>query len=58
MLFISIDIAVKLNIPIVLNRAIPKRTRTNNKKIKNVLPPKESFKIEKTTFSCLGSKVF
>ena len=54
----SIDIAVNLNIPIILTEQYPKGLGQTLKKIKNVLPPKESFRIEKTTFSCLGSKCF
>ena len=53
-----IDIAVNLNIPIILTEQYPEGLGQTLKKIKNVLPPKESFRIEKTTFSCLGSKCF
>ncbi len=53
-----IDIALNLKIPIVLTEQYPKGLGETVKKIKDNLIKKKIYKIQKTTFSCLGSKCF
>ena len=52
-----IDIAKNLEIPILITEQYPKGLGDTFKDIKKNLP-KKNHKIEKTTFSCFGSKYF
>ena len=52
-----IDIAKNLEIPILITEQYPKGLGDKFKDIKKNLK-KKNFKIEKTTFSCFGSKYF
>ena len=54
---ILLDIALNLEIPIIISEQYPKGLGETINVVKAGLP-KKIHKIEKTTFSCLGSKIF